>query len=72
MTILLYKLTFYGIKEMAYNLIKKYIDNRKQFAQFDSYSSEIKSINKGVSQGSFLEPLLFLIYINDIPNLSNI
>ena len=69
--ILLDKLRFYGINEMAYNLIKNYLENRKQFVQFDSYSSKMKSIDKGIPQGSILGPLLFLIYINDIPNSSN-
>ena len=36
---------------MAYNLTKNYLKNRKQFVQFDSYKSEMKSIDKGVSQG---------------------
>ena len=63
---------FYGINEMAYNLMKNYLENRKQFVQFDSCSSKMKSIDKGVPQGSILGPLLFLIYINDIPNSSNI
>ena len=35
-SILLDKLRFYGINEMAYNLIKNYLENRKQFVQFDS------------------------------------
>ena len=71
-SILLDKLRFYGINEMAYNLMKNYLENRKQFVQFDSCSSKMKSIDKGVPQGSILGPLLFLIYINDIPNSSNI
>ena len=52
--------------------MKNYLENRKQFLQFDSYSSKMKSIDKGVPQGSILGPLLFLIYINDIPNSSNL
>ena len=41
-SILLDKVRFYGINEMAYNLIKNYLENRKQFLQFDSYSSKMK------------------------------
>ena len=52
--------------------MKIYLENRKQFVQFDSYSSKIKSIDKDVPQGSILGPFLFLIYINDIPNSSNV
>ena len=66
-SILLDNLKFYGINEMAYNLMKNYPENRKQFVQFDSYSSKMKSMDKGVPQGSTLGPLLFLIYINNIP-----
>ena len=55
-SILLDKLRFYGINEMAYNLMKNYLENRKQFVQIDSYSSKIKSIDKGVPQGSILGP----------------
>ena len=52
-SILLYKLRFYGINEMAYNLMKNYLENRKQFVQFDSCSSKMKSIDKGVPRTGF-------------------
>ena len=48
--------------------MKSYIENRKQFQQFNECISEMKAIHKRVPQGSILGPLLFLIYINDIPN----
>ena len=58
-SILLDKLRFYGLNEMTYNLMKNYLQNRKQFVQFDSCSSKMKSIDKGVPQGSILVPCCF-------------
>ena len=52
--------------------MKSYLEDRNQFAQFDYCISEMKFIYKGVRKGSILGPLVFLVYINDIPNLSNL
>ena len=57
---------------MLLNLFRTYLSNRKQYVQYESSSSDLSNIKQGVPQGSILGPLLFLIYINDLPKSSTL
>ena len=66
--ILMDKLEHYGIRGKAHELFKSYLSNRKQFVTIEKCKSQTRSISCGVSQGSVLGPLFFLIFINDLSN----
>ena len=70
--ILLEKLEHYGIRGTALKWFCSYLNDRKQFVEFQGHCSTPCKIQCGVPQRSIFGPMLFLIYINDLCNVSDV
>ena len=68
--ILLTKLEHYSIRDVALQWIKSYFSYRYQFVQFNQ--TPMQTIKCGAPQGSILGPLFLTLYINDLPNASEL
>ena len=72
-SILLKKLKMYGVNTTNLAWFASYLNGRKQYIKITESADTLKKgIKCGVPRGSILGPLLFLLYVSDLPNSSNV
>jgi len=65
--LLLKKLSIYGANNLLLKWFGSYLTGRKQYVHINGYCSTSKQLLQGVSQGSIIGPILFLLFVNDMP-----
>ena len=70
--ILFKKLHNYGVTGSTLNWFRSYLGGRRQAINVNSTLSDFKHVNTGIPQGSILGPILFIIYVNSLPDSINL